>query len=116
MVALVIASVLTAVASLVGSVAPVWGRVKERQAEVEAVKHEVRLEKIRSNENSWKDEFLIVVWSYPAISLFLPFEGLQQHTIEALKQIGVLPQWYIGAWVAISLSIFGVNKLVQIKK
>ena len=111
-----LATILTAVAGLVGSVAPVWGRVKERQAEVEAVKHEVRLQKIRSNDASWKDEFLIVVWPYPAISLFLPYEPLQQHTFDALEKIGVLPQWYIGAWVAISLSIFGVNKLIQVKR
>ena len=107
---------LTALTTLVGPIANAVSAWQSRKSQVANAKHEAKLERIRSQHNDWKDEFLIVIWSYPMISCFIPYEPIQQTTFDALDKVGLLPQWYLGGWVAISLAVFGVDKIFKLKR
>ena len=106
----------TALTALVGPVANAVSTWQSRKAQVAHAKHEAKLERIRSQAGDWKDEFLIVLWSYPMISIFLPFDVIQQSALDGLEKVGQLPQWYLGGWIAISLAVFGADKILKIKK
>ena len=111
-------AIFTTAATLIGSlVAPVSsavGKWQDRKAQVSAAKHEAKLERIKAMDNDHKDEFLLGIWSAPFLCVFIP--GLQPYAFEAFEFLSNLPQWYLGAWIAISLSVFGVDKIMKIKK
>lgn len=105
--------------ALTGIMSPALGLANtwiERRGQVAVAKHEARLERIKAMEGDWKDEWLIVIWSYPFVSMFVPITAVQQATFAALDRIGILPEWYLGGWVAISLAIFGVDKITKVKR
>lgn len=89
-------------------------RWQDRRAQVAQAKHEANLERIRAQAGDWKDEFLVVLWSVPIVSCFVP--PLQEYAFEAVNKMGQLPEWYLGGFVVISLSVFGVNKIPKLKK
>ena len=109
-------ALLTALTTLVGPVANAVSEWQSRKAQVSQAKHEAKLEAIKAQRSDWKDEFLIVIWSYPMISCFIPYDPVQQATFAALDKVGLLPEWYLGGWVAISLAVFGADKLLKIKR
>lgn len=106
--------IFTALSTLVSPVANAIGKYQERKAQVVQAKHEAKLERIRLQPNDYKDEWLLAIWSTPILCCFIP--PLQPYAFQAFGFIAELPQWYIGGWVAISLSVFGVDKLMKIKK
>lgn len=106
----------TAVTALVAPVANVINTWQARKSQVAQAKHEAKLERIKAQAGDWKDELLIVIWSYPFVSCFVPYEPVRQATFEALDQVGLLPQWYLGGWVAISMAVFGADKILKVKK
>ena len=106
----------TALTSLIAPVANVIGKWQDRKAQVSAAKHEAKLERIRAQAGDWKDELLVIIWSYPMVSIFVPVDFIQQSTFEGLERVGQLPDWYLGGWIAISLAVFGADKILKIKK
>lgn len=106
----------TALTTLVAPVANVIGKWQDRKSEVAQAKHEAKLERIRSMAGDWKDELLVLIWSYPMISIFIPVDSIQQSTFQGLERVGQLPDWYLGGWIAISLAVFGADKILKIKK
>jgi len=87
---------------------------QERRKEEARARHEAKLTAIRQQDSSWKDEFVLLAASYPPISLFIPF--LRENTVTSLEYISKLPEWAIGLWVAIALSVYGVQKVAKVKK
>jgi hypothetical protein len=108
-------SILGFATAAIGPVANAIGTWQQRRGQVAAAKHEARLKAIESHARDWKDDWLIVVWSYPMVSMFAPITAVQEATFRAMDRLGLLPEWYLGGWVAISLAIFGVDKLIKIK-
>jgi hypothetical protein len=106
---------MTALGGVLGPVAGMWNTWQERRSQVGQAKHEARLEAIKAQRNDWKDELLIVIWSYPVISVFIPYEPIQEHSFKALENFEKFPAWFLGGWVAISLAIFGVDKIIKVK-
>ena len=105
---------LTALTTLVGPVANAVSTWQARRAQVSEAKHEVKLERIRQMDNDKKDEFLLAIWSAPFLCVFIP--PLQPYAFTAFEFLQDLPQWYLGGWVAISLAIFGVDKVTKVRK
>ncbi len=62
----------------------------------------------------WSDEYLLVIWSYPFWSSFVPV--LAPHTQRGFENIGLLPEWYINGFMLLTGAVFGVNKFMKWKK
>jgi len=105
---------MTALTTLIGPVSSMVGKWQERRAQVSVAKHEANLKRIEAQKGDWKDEFLIIIWSAPLMCAFIP--PLQDNAFRAFEYMEKLPPWYMGGWVAISLAVFGVDKLMKVKR
>lgn len=105
---------MTALTTLIGPVASIVGKWQDRRAQVAQAQHEAKIERIRAQKGDWKDEFLLLIWSTPILISFVP--PLQPTAFAAFDYMKELPEWYMGGWVAISLAIFGVDKILKVKK
>lgn len=71
-------------------------------------------------ETSWKDEWLLILWSVPMVvgmfSLFIP--PLQTNVMNAIVFAQSIhpdmPLWYAGGWAVIFSATFGMKSLVQL--
>ena len=70
------------------------------------------LEMAKGSHNSWKDEWLVVLFSIPLILAFIPgMEGIVQNGFEQLEK---MPEWYqysLGVIVAASFGVRSATKL-----
>jgi len=67
-----------------------------------------------ATDNSWKDEFALVVLLAPAILVFIP--GMKQYVKEGFEILATLPDWYqYLLFIAISAS-FGIKGVGQAAK
>jgi hypothetical protein len=87
---------------------------QERRKDEAVAKHEARITQIRNQDNSWKDEYVLVVASYPLVSLFIP--PLRESTIASIDYLTHLPSWMVGCWVGIVAAIYGFQKVPKIKR
>jgi len=87
---------------------------QERRAEEAKAKHEVRVQQIKQQSDGLKDEFVLIVASYPLISIFIPF--LRDSTIDSIQYLEQLPGWMVGCWVGIVAAVYGFQKVPKIKK
>lgn len=70
-----------------------------------------------ATDNSWKDEFALVVLLTPAILVFIP--AMREHVREGFEVLATLPDWYqYLLFIAISASfgIKGVNQAAKMLK
>lgn len=104
---------MTALTTMIGPVFNMVGKWQERRGQVAQASHEAKLERIKSQRGDWKDEFLIIIWSAPLLLSFVP--SLQDNAFRAFDYMAKLPDWYMGGWVAISLAVFGVDKIMKVK-
>jgi hypothetical protein len=81
--------------------------------EIGKKKAEANIETSKNSMLGWSDEYLILVWSYPFISLFIP--SLREKTEGAFSQLGILPDWYIAGFLSITFAVFGIDKLFKWK-
>ena len=67
-----------------------------------------------ATDNSWKDEFALVVLLTPAILVFIP--GIKDYVKEGFEILNTLPEWYqYLLFIAISAS-FGIKGVGQAAK
>ncbi len=67
-----------------------------------------------ATDNSWKDEFALVVLLAPAILVFIP--GMKEYVKEGFEVLATLPDWYqYLLFIAISAS-FGIKGVGQAAK
>jgi len=100
--------------ALIGPVVDLVKTWSTRRSEVKQAEHQARLAAIAAGDRSWKDEYIVLIWSFPVISMFIP--GLQDYSFSALDNLSKMPNWYLGGWLAISLSVFGIKELVNFKR
>ena len=87
------------------------------EAETEIVKQQIKgevdwdLEAIKGSKDSWKDEYLTILFSIPLLLCFLPF------TVEDVERgfaaLAMTPDWYkytLGVIVSASFGIKGATK------
>ena len=72
------------------------------------------LEAIKGSQNSWKDEWLVILFSIPMILAFVPgMEGVVQ---QGFAQLEAMPEWYqysLGVIVAASFGIRSATKIFR---
>lgn len=72
------------------------------------------LEAIKGSQNSWKDEWLVILFSIPMILAFIPgMEGVVQ---QGFAQLEAMPEWYqysLGIIVAASFGIRSATKIFR---
>ena len=72
------------------------------------------LEAIKGAQNSWKDEWLCVLFSIPMIMAFIP--GLEGVVARGFEQLEMMPDWYqysLGVIIAASFGIRGAARLFK---
>lgn len=93
------------------------GTVKDwitSRSKIEEQKALARIENVRNGIPGWTDEFLVVVWSYPAIASFIPF--LAPTVAIGIDNFNQLPEWYQYGFMTISAAVFGVDKWFKVRK
>ena len=120
----------TALISPIASLAGTWleGKVETKKAETatkvakakaEAVIMEKKatgeidwdLEMARGSQSSWKDEWLVILFSIPLILAFIP--GMEEVVANGFSQLEAMPQWFqysIGVIVAASFGVRSATK------
>src|SRR6056300_520846 len=126
---------LTALIGPISQLAGTWleGKVEKTKAETGAKVAKARaeatimekkatgeidwdLEAIKGSQSSWKDEWLVILFSVPLILAFIPgMEGVVQNGFEQLER---MPDWYqysLGVIVAASFGVRSAAKFFQKK-
>jgi len=81
--------------------------------ELDKLKSIAKIENSKNHLSGYSDEFLILVWSYPFVSMFIP--ATQQSTALAFEKLALLPEWYVGGYISITFAVFGIDKLFRYK-
>ena len=74
------------------------------------------LEAIKGSQNSWKDEWLVILFSVPLILAFIP--GMEDVVSHGFQQLEQMPEWYqysLGVIVAASFGVRSATKFFQEK-
>ena len=90
----------------------------EAQIMVSRATSEADWEKImaQGTQNSWKDEYLVLLFSIPLILAFLPFEWADQAVANGFAALDSMPQWYsytLGVIVASSFAVRSATKFFE---
>lgn len=83
-------------------------KVYERKASAEI---DWDLEAIKGASNSWKDEWLVILFSVPLILAFIP--GMEGVVENGFKQLEAMPQWYQYSLGVIVAASFGVRSATK---
>ena len=70
------------------------------------------LEMAKGSHSSWKDEWLVILFSIPLILAFIP--GMEEVVANGFAQLESMPQWYqysLGVIVAASFGVRSATKL-----
>lgn len=73
----------------------------------------------QGSQNSWKDEWLTILFSIPLILSFLPFEWAKQAVTDGFAALETMPSWYsytLGVIVAASFGVRSATKFFGGKK
>ena len=69
------------------------------------------LEMARGSQSSWKDEWLVILFSVPLILAFIP--GMEGVVSNGLAQLEAMPQWYQYSLGVIVAASFGVRSATK---
>jgi hypothetical protein len=61
----------------------------------------------RGSQTSWKDEYVLILFSIPTVMSFIPF--LEQYAISGFAILHTLPEWYRYTFVTIALASYGIK-------
>ena len=126
---------LTALIGPVASIASTWleGRVEKTKAKVKADVAKAEAEAVvmqkkatgeidwdlkmaDASASSWKDEWLVILFSIPLILAFIP--GMEDIVSRGFQQLEQMPEWYqysLGVIVAASFGVRSATKLFNKK-
>ena len=65
------------------------------------------IEMARSSASSWKDEWLVILFSIPLILAFIP--GMEDVVRNGVEQLNKMPEWYQYSLGVIVAASFGVR-------
>ena len=69
------------------------------------------LEMARGSQSSWKDEWLVILFSVPLILSFIP--GMEGVVANGFEQLGKMPTWYQYSLGVIVAASFGVRSATK---
>ena len=72
---------------------------------------ECDLEMARGSQSSWKDEWLVILFSVPLILAFIP--GMDGVVANGFAQLAAMPQWYQYSLGIIVAASFGVRSATK---
>lgn len=100
---------------LVNLLAGTFGDWLKNGAKLEQTKAEARAKAVSQGIPGWSDNFLVLVWSYPAIAGFIPIESVQVAASNGMATFSDYPDWYIAGFMGITGAVFGIDKLLKFK-
>ena len=62
-------------------------------------------------DKSWKDEFLLILFSIPIAMCFLP--EYRQYVEDGFKTLNIIPEWFMYIYVAMIVVIYGLRGLLR---
>lgn len=89
----------------------------ERKDRISEAKTNAEIERLKntSDQSGWKDEYLVVLWSLPAIMSFIP--PLQPYVREGFNILNSSTgDWYIVGFLGITGAVFGLKRLIDYRK
>mgnify|MGYP001219395204 FL=1 len=69
------------------------------------------LEAIKGSQSSWKDEWLVILFSVPLVLAFIP--GMEGVVANGFQQLEAMPQWYQYSLGVIVAASFGVRSATK---
>jgi len=109
-------SVVTALATVLPFASKLvdgWQVYQNRKSEVEAAKHEARIEATKNGVDLRNRSAILYTtfWmvSYPYISMFVPYEPLRRYTLDTFKAIENLPPVAMWSWLLVLGAVWGVG-------
>jgi len=69
------------------------------------------LEAIKGSQNSWKDEWLVILFSVPLVLAFIP--GMEDVVSHGFQQLEQMPEWYQYSLGVIVAASFGVRSATK---
>ena len=72
------------------------------------------LEAIKGSQNSWKDEWLTILFSIPMILAFIP--GMDGVVQQGFAQLDSMPDWYQVSLSVIIAASFGIRSVTKLFK
>lgn len=69
------------------------------------------LEMARASSSSWKDEWLVILFSIPLILAFIP--GMEEVVANGFLQLEMMPEWYQYSLGVIVAASFGVRSATK---
>jgi len=86
----------------------------EQRARIKEAKVEGEIKRLSntSDQSGWKDEYLVVLWTLPAIMSFIP--GGQHYIEEGFRILrDSTPEWYVVGLLGITGAVFGLKRLID---
>jgi hypothetical protein len=80
-----------------------------RQAEQD---YDLDRQAMMNMNNSWKDEFILLIFSLPIIFSFFP--QTKSHVDEGFNALEGIPDWFMYLFVGIVVSIYGLRSLLRV--
>ena len=89
----------------------------EAQAKAEKLKRESEQDydldrlSMLAMEKSWKDEFLLILFSIPIGLCFIP--EYRQYVEEGFKTLQIIPEWFMYIYVCMIVVIYGLRGILR---
>jgi|TARA_R110002153_G_scaffold273710_1_gene445357 hypothetical protein len=89
------------------------------EAETQVIQQQIKgeidwdVEAIKGSKESWKDEYLTILFSIPLLLCFLPFTV--EYVERGFEALAMTPDWYkytLGVIVSASFGIKGASKII----
>jgi hypothetical protein len=84
------------------------------KAEASREKAKARAEAVKNGIPGWSDEWLVLVWSFPAVACFVP--GLDAVATAGIERFNAMPGWYQYGFFMVTGAVFGLDKFVKLKQ
>ena len=62
-------------------------------------------------DKSWKDEFLLILFSIPIAMCFFP--EYRQYVEDGFKTLNIIPEWFMYIYVAMIVVIYGLRGILR---
>jgi len=105
------------VGTVVGGLVTWWQKRSESKARINEAKTEAQIERLKntSDQSGWKDEYLVVLWTVPAIMAFIPpMQPYMERGFQILEQN--TPEWYVIGLLGITGAVFGLKRLIEYRQ
>jgi hypothetical protein len=75
---------------------------------------DIDIDKINTESmaTSWKDEFLLIIFSIPVVMCFIP--GMDGYVMAGFTALGLTPVWFQVIYIVMCLTIYGHRKLARL--